>query len=49
MGKPDFPSRKQIAALQQAGKAAPPEMQIIQQGRLTLTVPPEGLVVVEIH
>jgi xylan 1,4-beta-xylosidase len=49
MGRPDFPSRKQIAELQQAGRAAPPELQTIQQGRLTLTVPPQGLVVVEIQ
>jgi xylan 1,4-beta-xylosidase len=49
MGRPDFPSREQIAALRAAGKAAEPQALSLQNGRLSLDVPPQGLVVVELH
>ncbi len=49
MGRPDFPSREQIAQLRAAGNMAAPETVAIQDGRLTLDIPPQGLVVVELQ
>jgi len=48
MGQPDFPSRKQIAELQEAGRPAKPESMTLNHGKLTLTVPAQGLVVIEV-
>jgi len=48
MGRPPFPSRAQIAQLRAAGKAAPAEHAALSQGTLTITVPSQGLVVVEV-
>ena len=49
MGRPDFPSREQIAQLRAAGKMAVAESVALQNGRLTIDIPPQGLVVVELH
>jgi xylan 1,4-beta-xylosidase len=48
MGKPATPSREQIVKLRQAGMAAPAEHQTIRNHQLDLSVPPQGLVVVEL-
>ena len=49
MGRPDFPSRAQIAALRKAGEMAPPERVELHDGKLQLDIPPQGLVVVELR
>ncbi|WP_395119914.1 glycosyl hydrolase family 39 [Rhodanobacter sp. FW102-FHT14D06] len=49
MGRPDFPSRAQIAALRKAGEMAPPQRVELQDGKLQLDIPPQGLVVVELR
>ena len=49
MGRPDFPSRAQIAALRKAGEMAAPEQLDLHDGKLQLDIPPQGLVVVELR
>jgi xylan 1,4-beta-xylosidase len=48
MGRPAFPSRKQIVRLREAGKSAPPESMMVRDGKLSIKVPPQGLAVVVI-
>lgn len=47
MGRPAFPSRAQIAELRAAGRMAPPEQVTLRGGKLSLDIPPQGLVVLE--
>jgi xylan 1,4-beta-xylosidase len=49
MGRPAFPSREQIVQLREAGRPAAPETTKLQDGRLQLQVPPQGLVVIIIN
>lgn len=49
MGRPDFPSREQIAQLRTAGKMAAPAFVAVRGGRLSIDIPPQGLAVVELH
>ena len=49
MGRPAFPSREQIAQLRAAGKLATPEPLELTDGKFEITVPPQGLVVVELR
>ena len=49
MGRPDFPSREQIAQLREAGKLSAPEQVDVSNGKFEVTIPPQGLVVVELH
>ena len=49
MGRPATPSRAQIVELQKAGAAAPAEHLKLEQGMLTVRVPAQGLVVLEIE
>lgn len=49
MGRPDFPSRQQIAQLREAGKLAAPESLMVDDGKFEITVPVQGLVVVELR
>lgn len=49
MGRPDSPSREQIAQLREAGKLPAPEPLDVSNGKFDLTIPPQGLVVVELH
>jgi xylan 1,4-beta-xylosidase len=49
MGRPAFPSREQIEQLRAAGKMAAPQKLDVRDGRLELDVPPQGLVVLELH
>ena len=49
MGSPPDPTQAQIAALRRASEMGPPESAAIRGGRLTLTLPPMGLAVVEIR
>ncbi len=48
MGCPAFPSREQIARLRAAGQAAPAQSVAVRDGRFSLDVPPQGLVVIEL-
>jgi xylan 1,4-beta-xylosidase len=49
MGRPDSPSREQIAQLREAGKLTAPESMKVSGGKFDITVPVQGLVVVELH
>ncbi|CAM5363145.1 GH39 family glycosyl hydrolase [Rhodanobacter lindaniclasticus] len=49
MGRPDSPSRAQIAALRNAGEMAAPQRVELQGGKFEIDVPPQGLVVVELR
>jgi xylan 1,4-beta-xylosidase len=49
MGRPAFPSREQIKQLRAAGRMAAPEQVALRDGKLALDIPPQGLVVVEVH
>jgi xylan 1,4-beta-xylosidase len=46
MGRPAAPTREQIAALRLAARPSPPEWVSLKTGKLTISVPPQGLVVV---
>lgn len=48
MGRPATPSREQIMHLRAAGAAAPEQKSSLRDGRLTLSIPPQGLVVVKV-
>ena len=48
MGRPAYPSRAQILALRKAAQAAPPERIAVRDGRFSIEVPPQGLVVVRL-
>ena len=49
MGHPPTPSRDQIVALRKAGEPAPAEELMVRNHELTITVPPQGLVVLEVR
>lgn len=49
MGSPKYPTQAQIVALRKAAEMGSPEVRAVTDGRLTLTVPPMGLAVVEIR
>jgi xylan 1,4-beta-xylosidase len=49
MGRPDFPSREQIAQLREAGALAAAEQMDLHNGKLDVSIPPQGLVVIELH
>ncbi|HLI18113.1 MAG TPA: glycosyl hydrolase family 39 [Rhodanobacteraceae bacterium] len=46
MGRPAFPTRAQIEQLRAAGKEPPPRTLAVHDGRFSLDLPPQGLVVV---
>ena len=48
MGRPPFPSREQIAKLREAGKPSPPESSSLKNGSMSITIPPQGLVLIKI-
>ncbi len=48
MGRPDTPSRDQIRELQKAGAPAPGEHVRLTGGKLSVTVPAQGLVVLQV-
>ena len=43
MGRPAWPSREQIKQLHEAGKLAAPEQASVQNGRLSIGIPPQRL------
>jgi xylan 1,4-beta-xylosidase len=48
MGRPAFPTRDQIVQLRAAGKASPPQHATLRNGALTISIPPQGLVLIEV-
>src|SRR5579871_6588401 len=48
MGEPRFPAREQIRQLQAAAESAGPEIQAVNNQQLILTLPPHGLIVLEL-
>jgi xylan 1,4-beta-xylosidase len=48
MGRPAFPTRDQIATLRSASQPSPPERTSLSNGSLSITIPPQGLVLIEI-
>jgi xylan 1,4-beta-xylosidase len=46
MGRPAFPTRDQILQLRAAGQASPPETRLLSNGSLTVTIPPQGLILI---
>ena len=49
MGKPDYPTPAQIQSLRGAANLPPAESVRIQQGQLTIVLPPQGLALIEFH
>ncbi len=49
MGRPAFLSREQIASLREAAKLAAPETAALADGKLQVSVPTQGLAVVEVR
>ncbi|HEX7369666.1 MAG TPA: glycosyl hydrolase, partial [Rhodanobacteraceae bacterium] len=49
MGRPDYPSLEQTQALREAGSMAPPETIVIHDGKFSIDIPPQGLVVVQLQ
>ena len=49
MGKPEFPTPDQIKALRKAGELQPPESKRLEGGAITVTIPPQGLALLEVH
>ena len=48
IGRPAFPTRAQITALQNAGQMAPPDHCRMRKSTLQVTVPPQGLMLLEV-
>jgi xylan 1,4-beta-xylosidase len=49
MGSPKYPTQEQIAALNKASALAAPEQRTLDKSILHLTLPVNGLAVVEVH
>jgi xylan 1,4-beta-xylosidase len=49
MGKPVYPTSQQIAKLRQAAELPAPELKSVARGQITLTLPPQGLALVELQ
>jgi xylan 1,4-beta-xylosidase len=47
MGSPRYPTREQIEKLRAAARLSSPETQQVNGGSVTLTIPPEGLVLID--
>jgi xylan 1,4-beta-xylosidase len=49
MGRPAYPTRKQIEELRRAAVLPPPTAEYFQNGHLTLVLPPDGLALIELR
>jgi xylan 1,4-beta-xylosidase len=49
MGSPRYPTPAQIQELQRAAQLPAPELQEVTNGELMVTLPPQGLAVIELH
>ena len=48
MGSPAYPTAAQLQDLTKSAELAAPEKQALKSGELTITIPPDGLVVIEV-
>jgi len=49
MGRPRYPTVRQLQDLREAAELSPPEEKDLQQGKITVRVPPQGLALIEIQ
>ncbi len=49
MGKPAYPTSRQIAELRQAAQLPAPKLESLARGRLTLVLPPQGFALIELE
>jgi xylan 1,4-beta-xylosidase len=49
LGKPPYPTRDQIAQLRRTSEIPPPESILLENGKITISLPPEGLALIEIR
>jgi xylan 1,4-beta-xylosidase len=49
MGRPVNPTRDQLSALRKASELGPPEASPFEDGRFSITIPPHGLVLLEVR
>jgi xylan 1,4-beta-xylosidase len=49
LGKPAYPTQTQIVQLRRASEIPAPESQKLQNGRITILLPPQGLALIEIR
>lgn len=49
MGRPTYPTPKQLEDLRRAAELPAPEMKMLRHGNLTLELPPQGLALIEIR
>jgi xylan 1,4-beta-xylosidase len=49
MGRPAYPTAAQIKKLQQVANLPPPEAMLVQDKKLELTLPPDGLALIELR
>ena len=47
MGKPIYPTQKQIDQLRRAAEIPPPESQALNHGEIKIALPPNGLALIE--
>jgi xylan 1,4-beta-xylosidase len=48
MGRPPFPSREQISTLRAASQPSQPELTALKGGSVSITIPPQGLVLIKV-
>jgi xylan 1,4-beta-xylosidase len=49
MGSPPYPTAAQLKALRKAAEIPAPEVQKLNRGALTVTIPPDGLALIELR
>ena len=49
MGRPRYPTAKQMQDLRQAAELPPAEEKEVQHGKITVRLPPQGLAVIEMR
>jgi len=49
LGKPQYPTQAQIAQLRRASEIPPPETILLENGKITISIPPQGLALLEIR
>ena len=47
MGKPVYPTSKELDGLRHSAELGPPEIKALSRGEIGITIPPQGLIVVE--
>jgi xylan 1,4-beta-xylosidase len=49
LGRPTYPTRRQIEFLRKAAQLSPSEQMILRNGEINLTLPPQGLALIELR